>query len=872
MSGKNSVCRNHRLSSKIAVLSLSLIFAAVFFGALPSISAAEKSDQSSSKENVSSAVNLSEFKAERFSEAVKITWQTSLESKIVGFRVWRETAGFSELVNEEIVPGSVLKTRDGVLPSGDEYRIFDFGAAENSVYRLEAIYLSGKSLWFGHFDARAEIETDEIAREIAGYRNARSVDAQTESVELATAQTEQRSLSAVAASDEFTNSSSAVKFQVKKNGWHYIGAATVAAAGFSGSSTNWKLYADGIEQAMIVNADNSIEFYGRAADTPHTDSRVYWLYNSPSGGKRIPQIKQGFSKRARYVSSRTVVEKRDRTMRVAGALNGERENWFGAVVNSTGTNQVLNLKEVAFESGQTATIDVDLQGATTALHQVAVSLNGVEIGRIDYNYLGRREWSQSVSLTRLIEGNNVLTLRSVGASPDLSIIESVRINYPRRMKVINNSGEFQVSANEVALIKGFSGGDIQIYDITDPASISQISTANRIEADGTRSVTYTAPATSARILLVKTRDAAVTAIDSLVQNTPSLLKSPSNGADFVIVAPRAYFDSLAVLKAARETERIAVQLVDIADIYDEFSNGNKSPQALKNFFRYAKENWTLKPNYAMLVGDASFDPRNYSGFGGDAADIVPTMFVDTWNIEAVSDEVLVDFNGDGIGEMSIGRLPARNKTELDAMVRKIMAFAPLSAAEASRRGVAFVSDMPIQYDFAGASRRISSGVSAAVAPKYLDRELMDHASMRGALLNTVNSGAAVVNYFGHGNLNNWNGNVLTVGDEAGMTNAQMPSLMVMVACLNGSFTDIISEGLSEAMMRSPNGGAFAAWSASAMNGARTQEYLAKEFYGKVFSGVRLGDAARESKALFTDTDIRQTYVYFGDPTQRLIVQ
>jgi len=56
-----------------------------------------------------------------------------------------------------------------------------------------------------------------------------------------------------------------------------------------------------------------------------------------------------------------------------------------------------------------------------------------------------------------------------------------------------------------------------------------------------------------------------------------------------------------------------VALIDIEDLYDEFSFGNKSPKAIKDFLVSAKSNWRRAARFVLLVGDASLDPRNYLG-------------------------------------------------------------------------------------------------------------------------------------------------------------------------------------------------------------------------------------------------------------------
>ena len=51
------------------------------------------------------------------------------------------------------------------------------------------------------------------------------------------------------------------------------------------------------------------------------------------------------------------------------------------------------------------------------------------------------------------------------------------------------------------------------------------------------------------------------------------------------------------LKALRQGQGLSVAMVDVEDIYDEFSFGDKTPQAVKDFVAYAATSWKKKPRY-----------------------------------------------------------------------------------------------------------------------------------------------------------------------------------------------------------------------------------------------------------------------------------
>ncbi|HEY8563831.1 MAG TPA: C25 family cysteine peptidase [Pyrinomonadaceae bacterium] len=843
------------------------------------------------KQRYISDITMDGFQAETFAGANKLTWKTSHEKNVLGFKIWRDDQGERVLVNEETISGSLLRVADGVLQTGYEYSFYDLTDSTNVYYWLEAINGNSQSRMFGpiypqgNFDPEAIERESETIAELRSSRNRRA--AQTETVDFTEPVTETENFSSPlrlgkgeiqttesAAQDSLlTNDPNALKIEVRGRGLFRVDAQNLASNGFSASqSTNWKLFSGGVEQPMIVNGDGSIEFYGQGIDTVQTDANVYWLMTDTSAGKRIKRVSQKFLSSAKNTATRVTVEKRDRINRASSILNGGRENWFGALIGPSAANQTLLLSDIADESRQTATVSIDLQGLTAIPHQVSVLLNGVSLGQIGFMYYDRKEWSTTVPLTRLVEGANTITMQTLGGSQDFTLTESIRISYPRDLRAQNNRLDFSVPGGQAAKLSGFASSEVRMLDVTNPLAISELAPQSRQEADGTYSVTINS-ASNARLLTAFGTTTGAQAVASVQRNNPSDLKNLSNQGKFLVVAPVEYKELLRPLCDARTASGIRTQFVDVEDIYDEFSGGVKSAEAIRSFLQYAKQNWAVKPDYVMFVGDASVDPRNYSGMGGYVNNRVPTMFTDTWNMETVSDEMMVDFNGDSVGELAVGRLPAKNENELGAMLEKIMNTRPLTRQEINTRGVHFISDTFYDYNFMNGSRTMASSFPSTIAVNYSDFSGADAAGFRANIVSRINSNPAIVNYFGHASVSSWsNAQIFRSGDVSSLTNSQSAPFMALINCLNGDYAETNLLSVAEAMMKRRSGGASAVWAASGYNGAFEQEYMTRDFYQKVFTGMPLGEAARQTKALYPTTDLRRTYVFFGDPTQSLVIQ
>jgi hypothetical protein len=323
----------------------------------------------------------------------------------------------------------------------------------------------------------------------------------------------------------------------------------------------------------------------------------------------------------------------------------------------------------------------------------------------------------------------------------------------------------------------------------------------------------------------------------------------------------ASFDRLAKL---RTSQGIKAEIVEIEDIYDEFSFGNKSPQAVKDFLQYAKASWKTGPRFVLLAGDSSYDPRNYLGLGD--WDIAPAKLIDTGLMETASDDWFADFNNDGLAELAVGRMPVRTAEEAAAMVAKIISY---ESSKGSQE-VLLVADISDTFDFEGASTQLRALIPPNLRVNEIDRGGVDGATARGRLMEAINRGQKVVNYIGHGSVNTWRGGLLSSEDAGLFENVTQPSLFIMMTCLNGYSHAPELDSLAEALMKA-RGGAVAVWASSGMTEPGGQTTINQQMYRLIFDGgsMTLGEATNKAKATVSDIDVRRTWVLLGDPTMRL---
>ncbi len=649
--------------------------------------------------------------------------------------------------------------------------------------------------------------------------------------------------------------SSAMKLYLREEGWYRV---SLSELGFTTGATRFlQLYVEGKEQPLAVK-DGAVEFYGTGLDTPFTDTNVSWIVAGTRPGKRIQKADGGHATGIQTSFSATV-ELKERSIYFAGLRNGDAENFFGSVLADEPVEKQLM---VTHSAAGAAVLDVTLQGVTTLAHEVTISLNGAVLGTLSFS--GQNQGHAAFTVPHGVrEGVNTVTLHA-GGELDVSMVDTLKLTYLKTYTAEQDRLRFTAQGGKQVLVRGFSTNQVQIMDITDPYAVQEV--IGEVRKDGTGyAIRITVPGARERTLFAVTGESALHPA-ALVANEPSGWYA-STGADLVMVSHHDFMGSLAPLKHLREQEGLSVALVAIEDVYDEFSYGIKTPYALKNFMTRARS-WSRPPRYVLLVGDASSDPRNYTGL--DVLDLVPTKLVDATYLETASDDWFVDGDSDLIPDSAIGRLPVRTPDEAALLVAKITNYA--TAPQGAKALFAADEQSPEDlFNFTAASEAVRALLPSSLATQTFYRGTQEDAQLKTGLVAALNAGPLLVNYVGHGSVEVWRGDIFTSPDAEALTNGRKLPIVVAMTCLNGLFQDIYTESLAEALLRAPNGGAVAVFASTGLTDPYPQSLMNREFIRFLFAGAHptLGDAVRQAKQATDDRDVRKTWALLGDPAMRI---
>jgi stage V sporulation protein SpoVS len=764
------------------------------------------------------AVEMDSMSATRDGQRALISWTTGRQSHNLGYRIWRDDV----CLTRTPIAGSAFFVNTPTLASGTSYRWIDDAAPANATYWIEELDVRGTREWHGPIVARAGTIDARVVPTPKLSELTRDVHTQPSrfipNVEGPVVEDARRNFDLARRE--------AVKIAVTTRGIQEVPLPAGADV------SRLRVWEDGREIPIALTA-TSLRFYGTPLDTPMSGTRVYWLTDdegTPEGtGARIeiePASTAPLLDASGFIAT---VERRDKLIFDATLVSEQGDGFFGPVITDDVTypaTQAIRLESID-RTATSAELAITLQGATEIAHRVAVSLNGVAIGSIEFEGREKKHATLIVDAALLRDGDNELVLLAKNGAEDVSAVEAVRVTYARRYIAADGSLLFTAPGSTHVRVEGL-GVNAIAWDITNPATPVQLAIdgdAVSIAGTGTRTILATS----------------VFASPAIETNTPSALHEMQPG-EVVMIAPRALHEALAPLATLRGAVIAAVE-----DIYDEYSFGAKDPNAIRAFLA------DVRPRAVLLAGDGSYDPRDY--VGGAALDLIPVQFVESAMQRTPFDAWYTDFDDDGVADIAIGRLPARNAAELSAMIAKIIAY---EHDVTPSRDVLYVR---------GAAGFESQ--SASFATSEIDIEAEGVVAARENLLQRWTSGAGVIDFSGHGSVAMWaTGGFFTSADAASLTNTHLP-LVIAMTCLNGYFHDLSQDSLAEDLLRNPNGGAAAVWAFSTLTETAGQLDANNALLAALASGKSLGDATRAAQQATVDPDVRRTLILFGDPMMKM---
>ena len=826
---------------------------------------------------------------------VIVEWRTSSELGTIGFDLLRRdpaTGSFRKL-NDALLAGLI------VHPEGGVYRFRDDDAPleGSSTYKLVEVDFRGRQRERGPFvvapSSQATLETASGPVEEAGWsgedlfqrRPNEIAKARQESTPAADAE----GLDAGEAA--MSTAATMVKLTASGQGLYYVPALLIGNALGMTADAAAALIANGQVDLTSLGADLSylprsdeggkgLYFYANQPQTIYSAESAYLL--AAGKGRTMNGAQAGTGGTAATSFSATLHSEENHYPLPAFFTDPDGDFWCWdyVVAGPGGLNSksfTIHVPGVAATGKPSLTVHLHGGSDTPGLlnNHAVVFWNGTQVG--EARWYGTRAYNLTIPLSAAAvqEGDNTLKLVGVlDARVPYSIVylDSVDLTYQRLFRADGDQLTFTAPSGSTVTVSGFSSSDILVLDL---GSWSQqpgvITPTISVAHDGSYQAQFATPSGKAP----RSYLAAVKGSAKMPASVNSIhlagLENRSNQADYVLIAPDSLVRATKSLAAYRSAQGLVTMVVALSDIYNEFNNGNPSPYAIQDFLRYATNNWQPRPRYATLVGRGTYDYKDYMGVGDC---LVPPLMTATPYGLSVSDARLADLTrNDGVPEIALGRLPLLTSQDVADYLAKIQAREQAS----NPRRVLMAADSP---DADGSFNVDSDAVAGLVSTDttVLKVYLPAYSGTQGeqAIINDINNGVMIFNYFGHGGSSQLAGeNFFQTSDVSALTNAPVMPIFLGMTCSVGNFGLPGLPSLAENMLLQQGGGTYASWASSGLSVESQSVLLDKAFFTAAFAkGTKtIGDVIVSSFHSPTVTKVppsmKYLYNLLGEPVSKL---
>ncbi len=374
-------------------------------------------------------------------------------------------------------------------------------------------------------------------------------------------------------------------------------------------------------------------------------------------------------------------------------------------------------------------------------------------------------------------------------------------------------------------------------------------------------------------------------------------------ADFIIITHSNFSEAAERLASHRsENDGLISIVVDIDDIYNEYSSGRVDPTAIRDFCRMVHtRDTTFK--YLLLMGDASYD---YRGLNDqlEFQNYIPTYETDE-SLHPVDAFPTDDFFGllsedegndllSGDLELGIGRIPAQTADQAMDVVNKIINYdtSPATLGDWKMR-IGFTADdedSNIHIRDADSIAKTTEENHPELIQQKVYFDAFNQVATPGgtrypdanAAINTnIDNGQLVLNYLGHGGPKGWaQERVLQVNDIINWRNYNKLPVIITATCSFTGFDEPSFVSAGEHALMNSRGGAIGLFTTVRAVYSSSNEKLTRKVFEKIFlrnqgQRLRFGDvltAAQNEIVEVSGTNVltnTRKFMLIGDPSMQL---
>ena len=605
------------------------------------------------------------------------------------------------------------------------------------------------------------------------------------------------------------------------------------------------------EDDGVFNNDDYIIFYAKGQDTYNEESNTnlnsftnetFYLLNVSAGlGRRVvdivePDIDENY----------IIDEYQDYKFHEVDNYNIAKigRRWFGERFDFE------SIKNFEFEFDNLITSKpIDLKVYTAAVSEIPTSMslqvNNIDIDNFNYQSINdpilasedyfNNQISVSNSLINVtLDYNNngnpssyaYLDYISIEATCGLSFNGSQLIFYNNEVENLNGVGKYVISN---------SNSLDEVWNVTDISNITFKENSNLesnfyIKSSLGLASKYIAFSRS-DLLLPVANSSVVLANQNLKNNVFVSNNNDLENVDYLIVtSEEMLIQANRLADINRNVNNLNVKVVDLKTIYNEFNSSNPDISAIRNFVKYVYDNSEGNLKYLCLFGDASYD---YKDRIANNTNIVPSWHsLSSFSLSSsfISDDFfgMMDFNEGTMSssdklDIAVGRILADTPQRAKDLVDKIESYYSEESFGSWRNNTIVIAD-DVDESWEDIIQSTSDSLATIIEINkpsinikkiYADAYVQESTSggerypeVNNAIVEGIEVGALVVNYFGHGGEDGIaRERIFDKIDATELLNKNKLNCFVSVTCEFTKFDNPNRETAGEFLYWNKNGGA-----------------------------------------------------------------
>jgi len=636
------------------------------------------------------------------------------------------------------------------------------------------------------------------------------------------------------------------------------------------------------------------EYLGR-----YTDTTVYWLSWGSSNGKRV-KVNNLYNSNADTLTYYNEVIHTEKNawfdfsapdiVRREKPFWAEYKTWHEGNINVGISNKSFTVSNVV--PNLTFKMLIKTRDFVTNIsadaHQVSLGLNSDNWSTPTFIDKYEKIVLQTDLNSNLLEdGNNFLNINSVQTNANINVLlfDWYEVEYPRYLIPINSELKFSFP-----FINSYQEKNIKIQNtISDDFSIwrygdnyeKYITTIFDNQISFSDTVIF-----SSKFIYMDETKILTPKIYNLKQFKN--LRSTQNKSDYIAITHEKFKAKVNdYTQFISDNYNLDAVVIDIQDIYDEYSFGFFNPEAIQDFLQSTHTHWvTPTPKYVFLIGSATYDYYGNKFYNVSSVTERVPNYVPSFGAP-VSDNWFVtwDTTGAFVPQMNIGRIPITSNEELDWYFEKHQNYVQKEFDEWNKRYL-FFSSGDAENSSELNSLRTSNNF---VIDNYVNNipiggdavhffKTIDPPSNFGPFSDSffqqeIDKGAVFISYSGHSGTQIWDNSITEASDLANSNNRY--PIVSDFGCSTGKFAEPDVTSFSELFTTNENGQALGYLGNSSLGFLSTSIAMVKLFFKKILSEniYNVSEAHKQAKLemlqSFGSSSVNQlfslTNTLIGDP-------